>query len=89
MEARNRRQPADMGILPPLDTTRWVVRRKAAVLAAIEAGILTRAEACARYDISEAELRLWERALSCAGVPGLRVTRVQIYRPVFEAGPAK
>ena len=71
--------------LPPVDTTRWVARRKAAVLAAIAAGTLTRAEACARYRISEAELRLWERAVECAGIPGLRVTRVQIYRPVFES----
>ncbi len=70
--------------LPPASTTRWVVRRKAAVLRAIEAGVLSRAEACARYHISEEELRLWERAVRCAGVPGLRVTRVQIYRPVFE-----
>ena len=71
--------------LPPIDTTRWVARRKAAVLAAITAGTLSRADACARYRISEAELRLWERAVKCAGIPGLRVTRVQIYRPVFEA----
>jgi hypothetical protein len=75
---------ADDG-LPPVSTTRWVARRKAEVLAAIADGRLTRAEACARYTISEAELRLWERAVECAGVPGLRVTRVQIYRPVFEA----
>lgn len=74
--------------LPAVDTNRWVARRKAAVLDAIVAGVLTRAEACARYRISEAELRLWERAVACAGVPGLRVTRVQIYRSVFEAGPA-
>jgi hypothetical protein len=71
--------------LPPVNTTRWVARRKAEVLAAITDGRLTRAAACARYSISEAELRLWERAVECAGVPGLRVTRVQIYRPVFEA----
>ncbi len=71
--------------LPPLDTARWVPRRKAAVLAAIEHGLLGRAEACKRYNISEAELRLWERAVHFAGTPGLRVTRVQIYRPVFEA----
>lgn len=70
--------------LPPVDTARWVARRKAEVLAAITDGRLTRADACARYRISEAELRLWERAVACAGVPGLRVTRVQIYRPVFE-----
>ncbi len=70
--------------LPPVDATRWVARRKAAVLRGIANGVLTRAEACSRYGISEAELRLWERAVACAGVPGLRVTRVQIYRPVFE-----
>ena len=88
MEARNRSRttpatPIDDD-LPPIDTTRWVARRKAAVLNAIGLGTLTRAEACARYRISEAELRLWERAVECAGVPGLRVTRVQIYRPIFE-----
>jgi hypothetical protein len=71
--------------LPPVDTTRWVARRKAAVVSAITNGALGRADACARYGISEAELRLWERAIACAGVPGLRVTRVQIYRPIFEA----
>lgn len=72
--------------LPPADTRRWVISRKAQVLDAIRDGVLSRAEACARYAISEAELRLWERAVACAGVPGLRVTRVQIYKPVFEAG---
>lgn len=70
--------------LPSPDTTRWVASRKAQILAAIDNGRLTRAQACVRYRISEAELRLWERAVECAGVPGLRVTRVQIYRPVFE-----
>lgn len=72
--------------LPPVNTRRWVIRRKAQVLRAIEDGRITRAEACAMYNISEAELRLWERAIACAGVPGLRVTRVQIYRSVFESG---
>ncbi len=70
--------------LPPRDTKRWVARRKAAILEAIRAGKLSRTEACLRYAISEAELRLWERAMACAGTPGLRVTRVQVYRPVFE-----
>jgi hypothetical protein len=70
--------------LPPADTRRWVARRKAQVVAAIEAGLIERAEARERYAISEEELRLWERAIDCAGIPGLRVTRVQIYRPIFE-----
>lgn len=71
--------------LPPINTTRWVASRKAAVLVAIADGRLSRISACARYRISEAELRLWERAVKCAGIPGLRVTRVQIYREVFES----
>ena len=76
--------PMTLQQLPSPDTQRWVVRRKAEVLAAIRGGLLTRADACTRYRISEEELRLWERALDCAGIPGLRVTRVQVYRPVFE-----
>lgn len=70
--------------LPPADTARWVVRRKAQVIAAIREGLIGRVDACTRYRISEEELRLWERAIDCAGVPGLRVTRVQVYRPIFE-----
>lgn len=83
-ETRRRTPPAGPDGLPPVGTTRWVASRKAAILDAIAAGTLSRTEACQRYAISDAELRLWERAVRCAGVPGLRVTRVQIYRPVFE-----
>lgn len=85
MEATNcQSESMEARELPPADTKRWVARRKAAVLSAINAGVLSRAEACARYHISETELRLWERAVQFAGVPGLRVTRVQIYAPIFE-----
>jgi hypothetical protein len=77
--------PLTLADLPPADTKRWVARRKAEVLAAIRGGLIDRAEARRRWQVSDEELRLWERALDCAGVPGLRVTRVQIYRPVFEA----
>lgn len=85
MEALNDAKTAAQGNLPPADTVRWVARRKAAVLTAINAGVLTRAQACARYQISDIELRFWERAVHFAGIPGLRVTRVQIYKPIFEA----
>lgn len=69
--------------LPPADTTRWVASRKADVVHAIRSGIVTRDEARRRYSLSDEELRIWERALDAAGVPGLRVTRVQIYRDTF------
>lgn len=69
-----------MASLPSPDTRRWVVRRKAEVLAAINGGLLTAAEACARYRLSPEELELWQASIDRAGVPGLRVTRIQLYR---------
>ena len=71
--------------LPPANTTRWVPSRKADVVRAIRDGIIGRDEACARYALSIEELCLWERAIDAAGTAGLRVTRVQAYREVFES----
>lgn len=69
--------------LPPPDTTRWVSRRKAQVVAAIEGGLLTADEACARYRMCSEELANWQRLLDRVGVPGLRTTRIQHYRERF------
>ncbi len=66
--------------LPPADTERWSPRRKAAVVAATRNGVITRSEACARYQLSPEELSSWEAALDENGIPGLRSTRQQIYR---------
>jgi Protein of unknown function (DUF1153) len=66
--------------LPPPDTKRWVVRRKAIVVAAVRSGRITLEEACRRYNLSVEEFQAWERAIDSHGVPGLRVTRLQIYR---------
>lgn len=73
-------EPLTLDSLPPANTRRWVVRRKAEVLAAINGGLLTAAEACARYGISPEELELWQKSLDRAGIAGLRVTRIQLYR---------
>jgi len=73
-------EPLSMDDLPPPDTRRWVIRRKAEVLAAINGGLLSVAEACQRYRLSPEELELWQQAIDRAGVPGLRVTRIQLYR---------
>ena len=59
--------PLTLQMLPPPDTRRWVVRRKAEVLAAIRGGLLSRAEACTRYRISDEELR--ESRVLIAGGP--------------------
>jgi Protein of unknown function (DUF1153) len=66
--------------LPPADTKRWSPSRKAAVVAAARAGLISREEACSRYLLSAEELASWEKALDQNGVPGLRTTRQQIYR---------
>ena len=69
--------------LPPPGTTRWVIRRKAEVVAAVRGGLLTLEEACARYSLSIEEFLAWQRAIERHGLAGLRTTRIQQYR---EAG---
>lgn len=66
--------------LPPPETRRWVARRKAEVVTAVRAGLLTFEEACARYSISAEEFGSWERAIDRHGMGGLRVTRLQEFR---------
>jgi hypothetical protein len=68
--------------LPPADTKRWVARRKAAVVTAVRSGAISIEEACCRYHLSEEEFLAWERRIKADGVPGLRITRLQIYRDV-------
>jgi len=59
---------------------RWTARRKAAVISAVRAGWLPVDDICQLYKLSVDELLAWERDLDRNGVPGLRVTRYQIYR---------
>ena len=47
--------------LPPVDTKRWVARRKAAVLAAVRRGLITQEEVCRRYELSEEEFSSWQQ----------------------------
>lgn len=66
--------------LPPPDTQRWVIRRKAEVVAAVRGGLLTLEEACERYSLSMEEFLTWQRAIDRHGLRGLRATRIQQYR---------
>jgi hypothetical protein len=66
--------------LPPPDTKRWVTRRKAVIVNAVRAGVTSLEEVCRRYELSVEEFLAWQRAIDTHGVPGLRVTRLQIYR---------
>lgn len=70
--------------LPPAGIRRWVIRRKAEVVAALDGGMLTIDEACTRYDISIEELAAWRRLVERAGMQGLRVTKLQHYRDLHE-----
>jgi hypothetical protein len=66
--------------LPPPDTKRWVTRRKAVIVNAVRTGVISLEEVCRRYELSVEEFLAWQRAIDTHGVPGLRVTRLQIYR---------
>ena len=76
---RQSRVPAEP-MLPAPDTKRWSPGRKAAIVAAIRSGAISREEACARYLLSVEEVVGWEKAFDQNGVPGLRTTRQQSYR---------
>jgi hypothetical protein len=80
-------QASLMASLPPRDTKRWVVRRKAAVVAAVRTGGITVEEACRYYRLSEEELLSWTRAFETHGLAGLRATRIQQYRLPRSARP--
>lgn len=71
-------------MLPPPDTRRWVIRRKGEVVAAVNGGMLTIEEACARYDLTLEEFAGWQRAIDRSGLRGLRVTRLQHYREAYD-----
>ena len=69
---------------PPPTTTRWVVRRKAEVVAAVSGGLLSVDDVCTRYGLTVEEFAGWQRAIDRSGMPGLRVTRIQHYKSLYE-----
>ncbi len=66
--------------LPQRETTRWVTRRKAEVVAAVQGGLLSLDEACERYRLSVEEFLSWQHAIARHGMEGLRATHVQEHR---------
>ena len=71
--------PLTVADLPPRDTKRWVIRRKAEVVAAVRGGLISLEEACERYTLTVDEFLSWQRSIDKHGLPGLRATRVQEY----------
>lgn len=80
-------QPLTVENLPPRNTVRWVIRRKAEVVAAVRNGLIGLDEACERYRLSVEEFLNWERLVNAHGQRGLRVTRSQRYRDTGGAQP--
>ena len=72
--------PLTLGDLPPANTQRWVIRRKAEVVTAVRGGLLTLEDACTRYRLTHDEFLSWQQAIDRWGMPGLRTTRIQQYR---------
>ena len=72
--------PLTMRDLPPVNTDRWVIRRKAEVVAAVRGGLLSLDDALLRYRLTAEEFLAWHKAIDKWGMQGLRTTRIQNYR---------
>ena len=77
-------EPLTLADLPPPQTRRWVVRRKAEVVAAVNGGLLSVDDVLERYGLTLEEFASWQRAVDRSGMQGLRVTRIQHYRDLYE-----
>lgn len=66
--------------LPDKATKRWVASRKAAVVRAVGAGLITRDEAIETYSLSDEEFAQWEKAVTTFGEAALKTTALQKYR---------
>ena len=72
--------PLTMADLPSTSTKRWVIRRKAVVVAAVRGGLLNLEEACERYTLTVEEFLSWQMSIDQHGLAGLRTTKIQKYR---------
>lgn len=66
--------------LPNPKTRRWVASRKAAVVRAVAAGLITRSDAIDQYKLSDEEFGEWENAVLQHGEAALKATSLQRYR---------
>ncbi len=72
--------PLTIADLPPKETKRWVIRRKAEVIAAVRGGLLSLEEACDRYMLTVEEYLSWQRSIDRHGLRGLKTTKLQDFR---------
>src|SRR3569833_2727318 len=67
--------PLTIADLPAPGTKRWVIRRKAEVVAAVRGGLLSLEEACTRYTLTVEEFLAWQYSIDRHGLAGRRTTR--------------
>ncbi|WP_455481672.1 CtrA inhibitor SciP [Bartonella sp. B35(2025)] len=72
--------PLTITDLPPKTTRRWVIRRKAEVVAAVRGGLLSLDEACKLYTLTVEEFLSWQSLIDEHGLAGLQTTKIQRYR---------
>lgn len=72
--------PLTLKDLPPPNTGRWVIRRKAEVVAAVRGGLISLEDALERYRLTSEEFLAWQASIDRHGMAGLRTTRLQQYR---------
>ena len=75
------KRPLTIADLPAPSTDRWVIRRKAEVLAAVHGGLVSLEDVCRRYMLTVEEFLSWQYSIDRHGLAGLRTTRIQQYRP--------
>ncbi len=61
--------PMTVDDLPPPETKRWVIRRKAEVVAAVRGGLISLEEACKRYTLTIEEFLSWQRLMERVTCP--------------------
>jgi hypothetical protein len=69
--------------LPSSHTKRWISRRKAEVVVAVNNGLLSMEQACERYALSDEEFLAWARSFKDFGLSGLQATQI------LTKGPAR
>lgn len=72
--------PITRDTLPAPDTVRWNARRKAELLLAIRAELISLREAVDLYRLSAEEIMGWSRLFERHGLDGLKTTKAQAYR---------
>jgi hypothetical protein len=63
--------------LPATGTRRWIMRRKADVVEAVNGGLITVEDACWRYVLTMDEFLSWQIAVERFGIAGLNAQRAQ------------